>query len=84
MPTWWYREFQSSWCFIYFLQVETIGDAYMVVSGVPELNKQHGVSMAAFALDMLQAAAQVPSPKDAKPIMVSQSPYTWSILNRGS
>lgn len=36
-------------------QVETIGDAYMVVSGLPERIDYHGHEIACMSLDFLQA-----------------------------
>lgn len=38
-----------------FLQVETIGDAYMIVSGVPERSHYHAEHVADLALDMISA-----------------------------
>ena len=35
------------------LQVETIGDAYMVASGVPVENTHHACELAKMALDLL-------------------------------
>ena len=42
------------------LQVETIGDAYMVASGVPEPNgQQHAVETSKMALDLLAKVKEV-------------------------
>jgi adenylate cyclase len=38
-------------------KIKTIGDAYMVVAGVPVAKADHAVSIAAMALDMLDAIA---------------------------
>ena len=35
-----------------FQQVETIGDAYMVASGIPTANEHHASEIAAMALDL--------------------------------
>lgn len=52
------------------MQVETIGDAYMVVSGVPERTKDHAQRVARFAIDIVGEAAQVTSPATGKPLQV--------------
>lgn len=44
-------------------QVETIGDAYMVVSGLPERNgDRHADEIAKMALDLVAAVRQVSIP----------------------
>lgn len=44
-------------------QVETIGDAYMVVSGLPERNgDKHADEIAKMSLDLVAAVRQVPIP----------------------
>lgn len=46
-----------------FKQVETIGDAYMVVSGLPERNgDKHADEIAKMALDLVAAVRQVSIP----------------------
>lgn len=56
--------------FIGFLKVETIGDAYMVVGGVPVPTESHAVRVANFALGMKIAAREVINPVTGKPIQV--------------
>ncbi|OWF49608.1 Guanylate cyclase soluble subunit beta-2 [Mizuhopecten yessoensis] len=51
-------------------KVETIGDAYMIVSGVPEVNKNHAVEVAHFSLDMIREASKVHSPVNNNPIQI--------------
>ena len=53
-------------------QVETIGDAYMVVSGVREIISNHAEKVCDFSLDMVGAAASVFSPATGKPIQVGK------------
>ncbi len=42
-------------------KIKTIGDAYMVASGVPEPKKDHAKSIALFALDMMSALKRISS-----------------------
>lgn len=50
-------------CCSVFRQVETIGDAYMVVSGLPERNgDKHADEIAKMSLDLVAAVRQVPIP----------------------
>lgn len=47
----------------YFLfQVETIGDAYMVVSGAPEKDFNHAEKVCDMALDMVEAITDLKDP----------------------
>lgn len=43
--------------------METIGDAYMVVSGVPEARDDHAIRMSNMGLDMIQDTNHVINPK---------------------
>jgi len=54
-------------------KVETIGDAYMVVSGVPIQTTMHAQPVADFAIDMVAEAAKVNSPATGKPLQVGIS-----------
>ena len=42
-------------------KIKTIGDAYMVVSGLPEPRVDHAAAIASMALDMQKAISQVKS-----------------------
>lgn len=50
--------------------METIGDAYMIVSGVPIKTTTHAQPVARFAMDMFDEAANVLSPATGKPLQV--------------
>jgi guanylate cyclase soluble subunit beta len=50
--------------------VETIGDAYMVVSGVPEARDDHAIRMSNMGLDMIEETSHVINPVSDKPIQV--------------
>lgn len=54
------------------LQVETIGDAYMVVGGVPIPKDTHAERVANFALGMRIAAREVKNPITGQPIQVHE------------
>ena len=51
-------------------KVETIGDAYMVVSGLPEPDADHVENLANFALVVQRAVAAVRNPLDGKPTRI--------------
>jgi len=51
-------------------KVETIGDAYMVASGLPVANPRHADNLAGFAVDMVAAAATVLSPMDGEALRI--------------
>ncbi len=53
-------------------QVETIGDAYMVVGGVPIPVSSHAERVANFALGMILAAREVINPVTGRPIQVQE------------
>ena len=65
-------------------QVETIGDAYMVVGGAPTETRYHAVHICDMALDMLQAMLQVDDPsktgKDGHvEVKIGRSKIVWLI-----
>ena len=61
-------------------KIETIGDAYMVVAGLPNPNPRHADAIAAFALDMMKAAAEVMSPVDNQPLKIRIGIHTGSVM----
>ena len=57
--------------------METIGDAYMVVGGLPEPNRTHAADVCNQALDMMMCSKMVHDPTDPdKNIVVGH--MTWS------
>lgn len=52
----------------FFTQVETVGDKYMTVSGLPEPCTHHAKSICHLALDMMEIAGQVKV--DDEPVQV--------------
>jgi len=65
-------------------QVETIGDAYMVVGGVPIPTETHAERVANFALGMRIAAREVTSPITGQPIQVCVCLNSRLYVNRSS
>jgi len=61
-------------------KVETIGDAYMVVCGLPTPNERHPVHMARFAIDMAAAARSVKSPVDGSPLQIRVGMHSGSVM----
>ncbi|XP_047432371.1 guanylate cyclase soluble subunit beta-2-like [Mugil cephalus] len=61
-------------------KVETIGDAYMVVGGVPVPTKTHAHRVANFALGMKIAAREVINPVTGKPIQIRVGLHTGPVL----
>ena len=50
--------------------METIGDAYLLVGGVPEYSRDHADRVIAMAFDMIEVCKTVISPADGQPIQV--------------
>ncbi|XP_035533921.1 guanylate cyclase soluble subunit beta-2-like [Morone saxatilis] len=63
-----------------FSKVETIGDAYMVVGGVPVPTETHSHRVANFALGMRIAAREVTNPVTGKPIQIRVGLHTGPVL----
>ncbi|XP_062845379.1 guanylate cyclase soluble subunit beta-2 [Trichomycterus rosablanca] len=61
-------------------KVETIGDAYMVVGGVPIPKETHAERVANFALGMRIAAREVNSPITGQPIQIRVGLHTGPVL----
>ncbi|XP_070193833.1 uncharacterized protein [Littorina saxatilis] len=61
-------------------KVETIGDAYMVVGGVPERSADHAQRVARFAIDIVGQAAQVPSPATGQPLQIRAGMHTGPMM----
>ncbi|XP_069474275.1 guanylate cyclase soluble subunit beta-2-like isoform X2 [Ambystoma mexicanum] len=61
-------------------KVETIGDAYMVVGGVPVPVSTHAERVANFALGMIIAAKEVKNPVNGYPIQVRVGVHTGPVL----
>ncbi|XP_063294967.1 guanylate cyclase soluble subunit beta-2-like [Pelobates fuscus] len=61
-------------------KVETIGDAYMVVGGVPVPTESHAERIANFALGMRIAAREVMNPVSGEPIQIRVGIHTGPVL----
>ncbi|XP_070711441.1 guanylate cyclase soluble subunit beta-2 [Pempheris klunzingeri] len=61
-------------------KVETIGDAYMVVGGVPVATVTHAHRVSNFALGMRIAAREVTNPVTGKPIQIRVGLHTGPVL----
>ncbi|XP_042342886.1 guanylate cyclase soluble subunit beta-2-like [Plectropomus leopardus] len=61
-------------------KVETIGDAYMVVGGVPIFVSSHAERVANFALGMILAAREVINPVTAGPIQIRVGLHSGPVL----
>lgn len=48
------------------LQVETIGDGYMLAGGIPDRTPKHADNVADMALEMLRVIESIPNPDDSE------------------
>ena len=53
-----------------FLQVETIGDAYMVICGAPELTPNHAEYVTDFAFSIIEATSKINDPSTNKSLKI--------------
>lgn len=63
------------------LQVETIGDAYMVVAGAPEKTKYHAHNICDMALDMVRSIDHLKDPSNGNNIQIRVG--GWSAAHVG-
>ncbi len=63
--------------------METIGDAYMVVGGLPMPQEDHAERTADMSIAMVIKAMEVSSPATGKPLQVRYSPHYPSPLGLG-
>jgi len=61
-------------------KIKTIGDAYMAVAGVPEIQPDHAERAAAMALDMLDAAKSFQGITTGKPISLRIGLHSGSVV----
>ncbi|CAH1783514.1 unnamed protein product [Owenia fusiformis] len=62
-------------------KVETIGDAYMVVCGLPEVDADHCQKVACFSLDMVVTAGLVKSPATGIPLMIRAGLHSGPVVS---
>lgn len=60
------------------IQVETVGDKYMTVSGLPEPCTHHAKSICHLALDMMEIAGQVKV--DDEPVQITIGIHTGEVV----
>ena len=61
-------------------KVETIGDAYMVVSGLPERNNNHATEIIDMAFDMLNNISTLINPATNEPLKIRIGVHTGSVV----
>lgn len=61
-------------------KLETIGDAYVVVCGLPERVQGHADRLARFALDMVETAASVCAPQTTTPLQLRVGVHSGPVV----
>eukprot|EP00049_Salpingoeca_infusionum_P002051 m.53394 g.53394 ORF g.53394 m.53394 type:complete len:786 (-) comp11361_c0_seq7:104-2461(-) len=61
-------------------KVETIGDSYMVASGIPEACSDHASRLCNFAVDMIKQSWEVSSPVDGSAVALQVGMHSGKIL----
>lgn len=61
-------------------KLETIGDAYVVVSGLPEREPGHADKLASFALDMIETASTVAAPQNGTPLRLRVGVHSGPVV----
>lgn len=74
-PSFHHLRFFVSTCLTCCLQVETIGDAYMVVAGVPEKTTFHAHNICDMALDMVRSMDHLKEPSTGNNIKIRVGEY---------
>ncbi|GAB6030014.1 hypothetical protein CHUAL_005705 [Chamberlinius hualienensis] len=62
-------------------KVETIGDAYMVVSGAPEKNYDHAHKVCGMALDMIRSIGEVREPSTGDSIAIRIGVHSGTVVS---
>ncbi|XP_076469687.1 guanylate cyclase soluble subunit beta-2-like [Babylonia areolata] len=60
-------------------KVQTIGDAYMAVTAVPEVQGNHAPRMADFAMDIVEEASQVKTASSGEPLKIRVGIHTGPV-----
>lgn len=50
--------------------METIGDAYMVVSGAPDVTKYHAMHIADLSFGMIECMPDIKDPRTSEPLKI--------------
>lgn len=62
-------------------KVETVGDKYMAVCGLPEKNEHHAKYICRVALDIMDSTEEIPYSNDGEKIVVLNPFYRFLVLN---